>query len=257
LLTVKIYLKRVLLGLALIPGWTLFALNPAKAQDSEAEYQLWLNYSLNIPAPVHKKWTLGGDAGIRGLLSNQDWTQILVRPTVKYKFNPVFSFAGGFATFLAFDETIDNTFEFRLFQDGNMKWPDFGPVFMIHRVRIEQRFFFYASDTLQNDSYVRPRYLAGLETINFKLFGSQPNWYLQTLWEFFGAWDDASVERFVNNQRLHAALGHRISDLMRWEIHYIRQKSREFDDDGFQTSHNIFRFRFYHTINRDKGESVE
>ncbi len=227
---------------------------PARAQNEDAEFQLWMNYSLAIPAPVHKKRTLGGDAGIRGFASNENWTQILIRPTVKYKFNPVFSVAGGFATFFSFDETISNTFEFRLFQEGNVKWPNFGPVFMLHRLRFEQRFFFYQADSIQNDSNLRPRYLVGLETINFKLFGPEPNWYLQTLLEFFGTWGDAAVETFVNNQRLHAAFGHRISDRMRWELHYIRQKSREIGIDGLQASHNILRFRFYQTINRDKGD---
>ena len=232
----------------------LFAFVPRQgwAQETDSEFQLWINYSLNIPAPVHKKWTLGGDAGIRGLLSNSDWTQILIRPTLKYKLNPIFSFAAGVATFMAWDPTISNTFEFRLFQDANMKWPNFGPVFMIHRVRFEQRFFFYQSSALPNDSYIRPRYLVGLETTNFKLFGSKPEWYIQSLVEFFGALGDASVETFVNNQRIHFALGNRISDLLRCELHYIWQRSWEIEEDGFQVSHNILRFRFYQTINRDQ-----
>ena len=123
------------------------------AQETDSEFQLGLNYSLNISAPVHKKWTLGGDAGIRGLLSNPDWTQILIRPTIKYKLNPIFSFAGGAATFIAWDPIIDNTYESRLFQDIIAKWPNFGPVFMIHRVRFEQRFFFYQNNALPNDFY--------------------------------------------------------------------------------------------------------
>ena len=63
--------------------------------------------------------------------------------------------------------------------------------------------------------------------------------------ELFLPLGESATEKYVNRNRLELGLGHRTSRKFRWELHYIRQKSKAYKDDSFKTSENIFRVRFY------------
>ena len=216
-----------------------------KGQDNEIDNQLWINYALNIRAS--QKFSYGGDTGIRGLISNRDWNQILIRPTATYRFNYTFSAAGAIAWFGTFNRDVSNINEFRIHQDFNIKWPDFGFVEFFYRLRVEQRWFFY--ETLPNDFNIRIRYLIGAESKDFNFFGPKVPVYFQVIFEGFKTLNDESaIDVFINQTRLHFAYGQRISPRFRYEFHYIRQGSREFVDEGLQISQNIFRIRTFHTI---------
>jgi hypothetical protein len=196
---------------------------------------------------VNQKISYGGDAGLRGFVSNRDWNQILIRPTFNYRFNYTFSLAGAIAWFGTFNRDLDNINEFRIHQDLNIKWPDFGVVEFFYRLRIEQRWFFYSS--IPNDFNVRIRYLIGAETKDFNIFGPKRPIYFQVIFEGFKTLNDESaVDVFINQTRFHFALGHRISNRFRYELHYIRQGSREYVDEGLQISQNIYRIRTFHRL---------
>jgi len=189
----------------------------------------------------------GGDVGFRGFISNKDWNQILIRPTVTYRFNYTFSADGAIAWFGTFNEGVDNINEFRIHQDFSAKWPDFGFIEFFYRLRIEQRWFFY--DTLPNEFNVRTRYLIGVESADINIFGPEKPIYFQVIFEGFKTLgDESAYDVFINQSRFHVALGQRISNRFRYELHYIRQKSREFSDDGLNLSQNIFRIRTFYTI---------
>ena len=102
----------------------IFLTLSVKGQDKEIDNQLWLNYVLSIP--VNQKLSYGGDVGLRGLISNKDWNQVLIRPTLTYRFNFTFSAAGTIAWFRTFNKELTNIIEFRIHQDFNIIWPDFG-----------------------------------------------------------------------------------------------------------------------------------
>lgn len=224
----------------------ILILNPVvKAQEDDVDFQLWLNYALTIQA--NQKLSYGGDAGFRGLISNKDWNQILIRPTVTYRFNYTFSVAGAVAWFSTFNDEADNVNEFRIHQDFNAKWPDFGFIEFFYRIRIEERWFFY--NNLPNDFNVRLRYLVGVESADINLFGPKAPIYFQVIYEGFKTVNNESAyDVFINQSRFHVALGQRISKRFRYELHYIRQASREFSDDGLNLSQNLFRIRTFHTI---------
>ena len=216
-----------------------------KGQDNDVDNQLWMNYALTIQA--NQKLSYGGDAGLRGFISNRDWNQILIRPTATYRFNYTFSAAGAIAWFGTFNKSAENINEFRIHQDFNAKWPDFGFIEFFYRLRIEQRWFFY--NTLPNDFNVRIRYLVGVESADINLFGPKAQIYFQMIYEGFKSiGDESAYDVFINQARFHMAMGQRISKRFRYELHYIRQASREFSDDGLNLSQNIFRIRTFHTI---------
>ena len=223
---------------------------PINGNSQDIDYQLWMNYTLTIP--VNNNLSYGGDLGLRGSFSNYDWTQILVRPRITYRFNSSVGVAGALAWFGTANRDNFNVNEFRIHQDLNLKWPDLGVVHFFYRIRIEERFFYYQDENIANSFTVRFRGLFGIETQDFTWFGSKTPIYFQAIIESFRTLDDESAfELFVNNRRLNFAYGHRISNGFRYELHYINQGSRLFSDDGLKTNQNIFRIRFYHRLHKE------
>lgn len=228
----------------------LLANMPEASAQNDVDNQLWINYALTVPVKVNNKFTYGGDAGARGLISNYDWNQFLVRPNITYRFNYAFSAQQAFAWFGTFNRDAGNTNEFRSHQDLNIKWPDLGIFELFYRVRFEQRWFFYEDADIENDFSLRLRGLIGLETADIKIGSGQKPIYFLSIFEWFST-DGSAAEVFVNQTRFHLAFGHRAWNKTRYELHYIRQGSRLFEEDGINVDTNIFRIRFFHWINRE------
>lgn len=221
--------------------------------SQETDNQIWTNYSLKVKTDT--KFTYGGDVGFRGDLSNYNWNQILVRPTVNYKFNKTFSGAFAFAVFHTTNKFLSNVTEFRIHQDFNVEWPQTKWFSVFGRVRIEERFFTYQGENFSNEFRVRGRLLLGVQSQDLHWFGPKRPIYFQTIYEGFLTLGSDSTELFINQGRFHLALGHRIAKNWRYEIHYIRQSSRLTEQTGLQVSQNIFRLRVFHTINMNKSKS--
>lgn len=220
----------------------------AEAQNDEIEFQTWMDVTINNY--LNKNWILTGDAGIRGLVSNADWSQFYIRPTIEYLISPSFNARGAVALFYTNSKDTSNTLEFRLHQEADLKWPDFSIISINHRLRFEERFFFY--EKLDNDVSLRMRYLIGAETTNFKIIGKKRAFYLLAQVEWFFPLGESSSEVFVNNSRIYAGFGHRVSNKFSYEIYYIWQKSRLGTDEGLEVNENVARFRFFYTINPNK-----
>ena len=220
-----------------------FSSTIAKGQSDEIDFQNWTDVTLTYF--FSQKLSLGGDAGLRGIISSKDWNQFYIRPTINYTVSPRVKISGGIGSFNTFNKTLSNTYEIRFFQDAHISWPDIGWIDFYHRFRLEERFFFY--ENLDNDQAIRGRYLFRARTIDFRLLSKKKSFYLKGMWEVFVPISKSAAELFVNNQRFYAAIGHRSSDRLRFELFYIWQQSREFSDDGFKTSENIFRLRFFYT----------
>lgn len=216
----------------------------AQQQGDNVDFQTWSDITLSYF--LSQKLSIGGDAGLRGVISARDWNLFYIRPSINYRFSGVFRVTGGIGTFNTFNKEFSNSYELRFFQDAHIAWPDIGWVDFYHRFRLEERFFFY--QTLDSDFSARARYLFRARTINFKLIGNKKGYYLKAMWEVFVPLGNSAAELFVNNQRWYAALGFQPSDRFRYELHYIWQKSREFEDDGFRSTENIFRIRVFYTI---------
>ena len=213
--------------------------------DKQVDFQTWSD--LTLTWSFSRKLSIGGDLGFRGTLSSKNWNQFYLRPRVKYRFSSIFNVDAGLASFNNLNKNAGNDYEFRLFQDANLTWPDIGYVIFRHRWRFEQRFFFY--EDLDNDSNIRGRYQIQLETIDFKLFSKKRSFYLFSGFEVFVPFGTSAVELFVNKNRTFLGLGHRLTPNFHYEIQYIWQHSREFDDEGFKTTENIFRLRFFYRLN--------
>lgn len=219
-------------------GFTL-----AQSTDKRVDYQSWTDITLTYNKSL--KFSIGGDVGTRGIYSNRNWNQFYIRPTISYTISPLFKLAGGVGGFGTFTP-LNSTYELRLFQDYLFAWPKTGFINFNHRLRFEQRFFFYQN--IENDFSMRGRYLIGVKTKGFKLIGKEKNFYLSTMWEVFFPVGKIAPEIFVNNQRLYSALGFSKTKSWSFELHYIWQKSRLLSEDGFKSQENVIRLRVFHTI---------
>lgn len=216
----------------------------SQLNTAQSDNQLWTNFAIN--APLGKKFAIGGDVGVRGLTSNRNWNQILIRPTAKYRIKKIFKVSAGLALFSTLNQESNNVNEFRLNQDFDVAWPNFGWGKLFFRVRFEERWFFYKE--LPDNFSFRARALGGIQSKNLTFLGEKRPIYFKLMLEGFIPFERNVTEVFVNNFRWYSAFGHRISQDFRYELHYIRQISKLFDSSGMTTPQNIFRLRLFYTI---------
>ena len=219
---------------------------PGLSPGQDVDHQLWVNYALTVP--INTKWSYGGDTGIRGLVSNYDWNQFLIRPTLYYRINNTFRVSPAISWFHTNNKYSENVNELRIQQDLNINWPDLGFMAIFYRIRIEQRFFFFESEDLPNDFSMRVRGLVGIESADIRPFNMKRPIYFQVMYEGFATLKQEARETFVDQARLDLAVGHRISDRFRYELHFIRQASQLFWMDGMNVGQNIYRIRFFHRL---------
>lgn len=219
---------------------------PSNLIFAQEDHQVWVNYTLK--ASISEQLHYGGDIGYRTSVMNTNWSQLVFRPAITYQFKKPMSVAGAIAWFGTFNKSNYNINEFRIHQDFNAKWPELGFIDFFYRLRVEQRFFFY-QDPVQNDQRLRIRGLIGIETRDLAWFGLQNPIYFQSIFEGFQTIDNKeAVEYFINQSRLHFAVGQRFSDKIRFELHYMRQGSILLVTEGPKTIQNIYRIRFFHTL---------
>lgn len=215
----------------------------AQSNDKRVDFQTWTDLTLTYNKT--SSLSFGGDVGTRGIFSDRNWNQFYIRPTVHYTVSPLFKLSGGIGSFNTFTQ-LNNTYEFRFFQDYQFAWPILGWINFNHRLRFEQRFFFYKN--INNDFSIRGRYLIGLKTRDFKLIGKEKKFYVSTMWEAFVPLGKSAPELFVNNQRWYSALGFKFSKNWLFELHYIWQKSRLLSEDGFKSQENVLRLRAFYIL---------
>ena len=225
--------------------WMCVSLVEAYGQSPDSQF--WMDY--NYAIATEKKLSYVGDIGLRGLFSNVEWNQLYFRPGVQYRFDPTVNVAGSIATFNTFFELDENIHEFRVTEDVNVSWPRLELLSLSYRFRLEQRFFYYKQRS--DDFNLRLRLLLGLRTKDLSILRERRALYLQTLFEGFNTpAADTAFEVFVNQTRLHAIVGYKITKEVRFEVQYIWQRSRLFREGGLQTTQNILRLRLFHRFGK-------
>ena len=242
---IRLFRVLMLCAILLFPGYI---------NSQEVDNQLWLNYSVKIK--TGSDFSYGGDAGLRGVWSNYDWNQFLFRPTVNYKINQTYTAALAVALFQTWNKDYPNITEFRIHQDFSFEWPQTQWFSVFGRVRLEERFFSYQKDELPNEFRVRGRLLLGIQSQDLTWFGEKRPIYLQTLYEGFQTLGKDDTDFFINQNRFHIALGHRVASNWRYEIHFIRQGTRIYPQNELKVSQHIFRLRVFHTIQSNKSKDT-
>ncbi len=181
--------------------------NVAEAQD-ENDFQTWTDFTTFMF--VSNRSAVGGDVGIRGLVSSKGWTQLYIRPTYRFQYN-ILDLAGGVALIHTNNKEFSNITELRLFQQATVHWPTTHLLKFSHRVRFEQRFFHYSDPSEgdpEDDFSSRFRYQLMIRSRDFNIFNQK--FYFKTAAEFFQK-DNSGNETFVNRSRLILAIGQRFT----------------------------------------------
>jgi len=153
----------------------------------------------------------------------------------------------GAAIFYTKDLVTMNQLEIRFHQEVDFKWPQIVGFAFGHMIRFEERIFYYKE--LESERSVRGRYRLSIESPDFKVFGMQKSFYALANTEFFIPLGSQSTERYINNNRFVAGIGHRLSGKFRYELHYILQRSRNYSHEDLNGSEHILRLRTYLTLN--------
>jgi hypothetical protein len=212
-----------------------------QSSDS-ADFQTWSDI-----ATIYRfaeGWRYDGDQGVRGVLSDSDFTLIYIRPSVCYRVRNGFTVHGGIRFFQTFFDDEEDTFEIGPWQGLRFIGPKFGDYPISHYFRVEERMTWETQGDRGFDFTVRARYQLGTRTPNYDILFNNGIYFLGSIEPFW------NVERpmFVNRIRYDAGVGTTLSDAWRVQLHYLLQQGRQSASSAFTADEHILRLRLFYRI---------
>ena len=223
---------------------------PRSCGAQSTNEQLWFEYMLNFP--FANSFNLENILTYSTLLNTPRWRSVDYSPTLEFSLtNNIDLLAGGTLSYT--DQTEDyDTFEGRLMVGTKIHFTPNSRILTRLQIRFEQRNF-KNLETNTWETVYRPRARAEfLIPINKKHFFEDKLWYGIVDGEVLFAVDDDVQERFANRFRVRVGIGYRLSYTSRFEFVYMLQESKNGIDDSFQSSDNVFRFRYKHYLRKSK-----
>lgn len=223
---------------------------PCSINAQSPNGQLWFEYMLNYP--FANSFNLENTLTYSELLNSPKWRAVDYSPTLEFSlFNNIDLLAGGTLSYTSQLEDYD-TFEARLMIGTRIHFTPNRRILSRLQLRFEQRNF-KNLDTDTWETVYRPRARAEfLIPINKKTYFEDKLWYGIVDAEVLFAADDDVQERFANRFRLRIGIGYRLSYTSRFEFVYMLQESKNGIDESFQSTDNIFRFRYKHYLRKSK-----
>lgn len=221
-------------------GW------PCLAQN---EVPLYTWTDLNYTYGFNTTWGTGGDAGIRGALTNPEATTIYARPILIYRNTDDLNFGLSLGFFQNLNANASNSLEIRPAQQVNLVWPEFKNWSLKSRLRTEQRYFTWQDNGLGgiagNGWQFRGRYELKFKTEPFTLIPFMKNTYVLMSGEYFVPFGRKVDEVFADQSRLLVGFGHEVGERWTYECHFFWQRNRTDDTAVFQTDQYVLRLRFF------------
>jgi hypothetical protein len=232
---------------ALLLGCGLTSPERLSAQYTESAYfETWADIATIYK--VGERFRYDGDYGVRAFLSTPDFSQIYLRPSVRYEVAPWLRLHGGLAWFHTFFPENEDADEVRPWIGARIVGPSPGGWTIQNYLRLELRVFEFGGD-VGGDSAWRGRWQLQARSPDFRI-GSAERFYAVFFAEIFHTFDD-DVEGFAAERlRLNAGLGRTFSQSWRAELNGMFQHSR-IDEGltGFGLDEGILRLRFFYTLN--------
>jgi hypothetical protein len=227
----------------------IISLLALEKSGESAEFQTWSDIATIYK--ISDNWRYDGDQGVRGLLSQNDFTLLYFRPSVRYRARPWFTVHGGVRFFKTFFDDYDDTFEIGPWQGLRFVWPEIGSYAVSHYFRLEERMIWTEGDNDFNFN-LRGRYQFGLRSPTYDLL-FENGLYLMGTVELFWNLEDNFFDKFANRIRWDFGAGTKISDAWRIQLHYVLQDGRAIEDDifrdPFSSEEHILRVRLFYTFN--------
>ena len=237
----KIWISILLIIIMSVPGWV--------TSSAGADFQTWSDIATIYKFADH--WRYDGDQGIRGVLSDSDFTLLYFRPSVRYRVKPWFTVHGGIRFFRTYFDDDDDTFELGPWQGLRFAWPKIGGYAISHYLRLEERMVWQTNGERKSDFSLRARYQLGARSPNYDILFKN-GLYLTGSVELFWNVENNFSDNFVNRIRYDAGVGTTVSDAWRVELHYVLQDGRAIEDlfhDPFESEEHFLRLRLFYTFN--------
>ena len=209
---------------------------------NSSEFQTWSDL-----ATIYKfadNWRYDGDQGMRGVLSQSDFTLLYFRPSLRYRVNPWVTVHGGVRFFQTIFDDDEDTFEVGPWQGLRIVWPMIGKYAISHYLRFEERMIWQTGDESDFDFTLRSRYQLGARSPNYDIL-LKNGIYLTGSIEAFS---DIETPIFVNRLRYDVGAGTKLNDAWRVELHYLLQQGRRSAAAAFTADEHILRLRLFYTF---------
>lgn len=233
----------VLCGLSIVCG-----ARAASAQPRQTREQLngWL--ALNTEVQLAPRWFIDGDFNLRGSGPADELAQVLPRVSLRLQASPAIRFSWGYA----FAETwpygkmpVALRFpEHRMWEQVQLA-QSVNRVGITHRYRLEQR---WLGQVVEENGDTRVADWVRTNRVRYRALATIPlqggtlddgEFYVTAGDEVFVNWG-ANIQRNVLDQnRLLASLGRRISKGLRFELGYLEQLIQKSDGRRLERNHTI------------------
>lgn len=215
----------------------------------EESFHTWSDF--NYKDYTSSKFAIGGDAGIRGVVSSSEWTVLYIRPRIQYDLKTFVNVAFAASAFNTWNTNSPNSLECRLAPEITAQWPRISSGAFSHRGRYEARFFWNdipdgndsgIPDKEQNSRF---RYQLSFKTEYFNISERLDNFFVQASTEFFLPFSESESELFFNQNRLVLSLGQLLNDDWSYKVDFMWQRSKNTLDGDFSSDQFILRLRLY------------
>jgi hypothetical protein len=219
--------------------------NPASAQIAEfEEFHTWTDVATIYFFDPNFRYD--GDYGLRGVLTDPDWTLLYIRPSVRYSEWNWMQLHGGVGLFYNFIKDGYDLPEIRPWVGIRFIWPRIGGFSFSHYFRLEYRAFYFKSEQKWETSF-RGRYQLQISNNNFSI-GELKGFVALASIELFEDMNTFIDGTFGDRYRFNIGFGKRIFDDLRIDINYVFHKLN-LGGGLLQADDHIIRTRFFYNFN--------
>jgi hypothetical protein len=236
---------------ALIPLllWALVSLafTPAVSQTPEfKEFHTWSDFATIYN--FSERFRYDGDYGLRGVLTDSDWSLLYLRPSVRYRARPWLTLHGGAALFYNFFPGEDLP-EIRPWVGARFVGPHPGGFTISNYFRLEYRAFYLKSKS-EWEAGLRGRWQVQATSPRFAIGSAEEFYGLASIEPFFEIGSSVAGS-FGDRFRINAGVGRQFNNGLRVELNYLFHKIRLPDESGeLEQDDHVLRLRFFYSFNQ-------
>lgn len=225
--------------------FAFFFAAPVRAQDIQFDdFHTWTDVA--TIKNFNDKWRYDGDYGIRGLLTDSDWTLVYLRPSFRYRAQPWVTLHGGAALFYNFFDGEDLP-ELRPWAGARFLTRLPKGWALTNYFRLEYRAFYLKSQKSWDTAF-RGRWQLQVVSPRFEI-ASRPGFYGLASVEPFFNFNSDTVGTFGDRYRINFGMGKKVSGNLRAELNYLFHQIRVPEEGNTLTiDDHVIRLRFFYTV---------
>lgn len=225
--------------------WLIYSLSPTvsfaqlEADQQTIANQIWIDLIPHFMLGENLEFY--GDGSIR-LTPLDKRTTLMIRPSMRWQFNPYVALHGGIGVFYNDFKEDPNNLEIRPWQAVRIGYPDFWRLKFKHYIRIEQRLFLREGS--DNEFLHRLRYQIKAKLPINKPYVAEKTWYIPFAYEWLGSASEGLDNLWASQSRAMVGVGYVLSKKWIFEFEYMHWWSRDIPSLPYSSSDRIFRLKF-------------